>query len=73
MISKQWLLAVGMSAVLALGVAACGSDEPAQAQGGGQDEVAAAPDFSGTTLDGEEVSLGGFGGKPTILVFWASW
>ena len=32
-----------------------------------------AADFSGTTLDGAPVSLAGFKGKPTVLIFWASW
>lgn len=44
-------------------LAACGSSP------GG----AAAPDFSGTTLDGKSVSLSLYGGKPLILAFTASW
>ncbi len=32
-----------------------------------------APDFSGTTLDGQEVSLGGYEGQVLVLVFMASW
>jgi cytochrome oxidase Cu insertion factor (SCO1/SenC/PrrC family) len=34
---------------------------------------AAAPDFSGTTIAGQPVSLEGYGGKPLVLVFWGSW
>jgi thiol-disulfide isomerase/thioredoxin len=32
-----------------------------------------APDFSGTTLDGTQVSLSGYQGKPLVLNFMASW
>lgn len=34
---------------------------------------APAPDFSGVTLDGEQVSLSGYRGKPVVVVFMASW
>lgn len=49
---------------------------------GGEDSTAADPpqlgsdetrDFSGSTIDGEPVSLQTFQGRPTILIFWASW
>ncbi|MCJ7797604.1 MAG: redoxin domain-containing protein [Thermoleophilia bacterium] len=33
----------------------------------------AAPGFSGTTMDGQAVSLTSYAGKPLVLVFWASW
>lgn len=33
----------------------------------------AAPDFSGTTLDGTTISLKAFRGHPVLLNFWASW
>jgi peroxiredoxin len=32
-----------------------------------------APDFSGTTIDGETVKLSDFQGKPVMINFWASW
>ena len=32
-----------------------------------------APDFSGTTLDGQSVSLSMYRGKPLVLAFMASW
>jgi thiol-disulfide isomerase/thioredoxin len=32
-----------------------------------------APDFSGVTLDGVQVSLSAYRGKPVVLVFMASW
>jgi peroxiredoxin len=34
---------------------------------------AAAPDFTLTNLDGEEVSLSDFRGRPVIVNFWATW
>lgn len=33
----------------------------------------AAPDFSGVTLDGLDVSLSEYRGKPLVLAFMASW
>jgi hypothetical protein len=33
----------------------------------------ATPDFSGATLDGREVSLGDYRGRPLILAFMADW
>lgn len=33
----------------------------------------AAPAFSGTTMDGVTASLDAYKGKPTVLIFWASW
>jgi len=32
-----------------------------------------AADFSGVTTAGQEVSLGGYAGRPLVLAFWASW
>ena len=32
-----------------------------------------APDFSGVTIDGSEVSLSEYRGKPLVLAFMASW
>ena len=36
-------------------------------------EAAPAPDFTVTDMDGKEVALSDFRGKPVILNFWASW
>jgi thiol-disulfide isomerase/thioredoxin len=33
----------------------------------------AAPDFSLTTLDGKTITKASLQGKPTLLMFWASW
>jgi cytochrome c biogenesis protein CcmG, thiol:disulfide interchange protein DsbE len=46
--------------------AGCGSSTAAN-------EGKPAPDFSGTTLDGQSVSLGMYRGKPLVLAFMASW
>jgi cytochrome oxidase Cu insertion factor (SCO1/SenC/PrrC family) len=56
-------------------VLGCGSGDDSSsgttAAGGGSTSPAA--DFSGTTLDGQDVSLASFAGKPLVLVFWGSW
>ncbi|WP_417578800.1 redoxin domain-containing protein [Nitrincola sp.] len=36
-------------------------------------ESGTAPDFSGVTLAGEQVSLAGYAGEPLLLVVWAEW
>lgn len=59
--------AVILGTLLVLATAAlagCGSS------GGGGDT---APDFSGATLGGDEVSLAAYRGKPLVLAFMASW
>jgi hypothetical protein len=62
-------LVAGALMLLLLGVpltaAACG--------GGAEDAGSGAPAFSGSTIDGQSVSLDGFRGRPTVLIFWASW
>jgi hypothetical protein len=35
--------------------------------------VSPAPTFSGKTLAGDEISLGGYRGRPLVLAFMASW
>jgi peroxiredoxin len=35
--------------------------------------VDAAPDFTLTTLDGRTITKASLGGKPALLMFWASW
>ena len=34
---------------------------------------APAPDVTGTTLDGESISLGDFRGRPVLINVWSSW
>ena len=55
------------AAVLAL--VACGGAEEERAATPRQ----AAPTISGTTLDGRELSLKEFRGKPVMVNAWASW
>ena len=64
--------------VVALGAAACGSSSPEAGQSTSTESTAAAdtiqaPEFSGTTLEGTEVSLSEYRGKPLVLAFMASW
>jgi cytochrome c biogenesis protein CcmG/thiol:disulfide interchange protein DsbE len=64
-----------MALVFALSVlvAAClvwGGGAPAYAA---PEEGGPAPAFSGTTIDGQSVSLETFSGKPLVLLFWGSW
>ena len=47
-------------------LAGCGSS-------GGGSGGDTAPDFSGTTLSGADVSLAAYRGKPLVLAFMASW
>ncbi len=41
--------------------------------GSGGAKVRTAPDFSGVSLDGTQVSLSEYRGKPLVLAFMASW
>jgi thiol-disulfide isomerase/thioredoxin len=68
MMSHQYRTAAVLSALLTLAMvslAGC-SSLPSTESG-------LAPDFSGVTLDGAQVSLGDFQGKPLVVVFMASW
>lgn len=52
------------------------ASEPASeatAESGAEDTRVAAPDFTVTDADGNEVHLSDFVGKPVVLNFWASW
>lgn len=55
--------------VAAFALAGCGSSAPS----GTTAAAATAPDFSVTTLDGVDVSLSEYRGKPLVLAFMASW
>jgi hypothetical protein len=51
-------------------LAACGSDTTAPPP---QTPARSAPEISGTTLDGEKLSLSSFRGKPVVVNVWSSW
>ena len=36
-------------------------------------EKKAAPDFSLKALDGKQIALSDFKGKPVLIIFWATW
>ncbi len=60
-----------VGALLMMGVflvVGCGGSDP-----GGGASVKTAPDFSGITLEGSQVSLSEYRGKPLVLAFMASW
>ncbi len=57
------LALAGILVLVMAALAGCGSSGPASL----------APDFSGVTLDGTDVSLAGYRGKPVLLAFMASW
>jgi cytochrome oxidase Cu insertion factor (SCO1/SenC/PrrC family) len=60
---------VGALLVLATGLlAGCGGSTSSTAT-----TAKLAPDFTGVTLDGAEVSLSEYRGKPLVLAFMASW
>ena len=66
--------ALGALLVMVVGlVTGCGSSAGGPSSGSTATTLKAAPDFAGTTLDGAEVSLSAYKGKPLILAFMASW
>lgn len=71
--STSMVLVVGVVLIsLVVMLAGCSSS------GGDADSVGTmaptvAPEFSGTTLDGQQVALSDFLGEPVVLVFMASW
>lgn len=58
-VSLLGLVSVGLMVLVSLTLAGCGSKT--------------APDFSGTTIDGVDVSMAAYGGRPLVLAFMASW
>lgn len=76
----RWGLVVLMAVSALVFIAGCGSSGGTTAGTSGPITAATpagsrqlAPAFSGTTMDGAAISSEGFKGKPTVLVFWASW
>ena len=70
---KRIVMTLSLAALLValVALAGCGGSGGVSSGGGGAGAKAA--DFSGMTLDGQQVSLESFKGKPLALVFWASW
>lgn len=62
---KLFVLLLGMSALLLF---ACSSSDNKSLKVGN-----AAPDFTLKTINGEDLSLSSFKGKPIVLNFWATW
>lgn len=63
---------VALLAVLA--VAGCGGGEPAADPApAAPTEAAESSPVTGTTLDGETVSLADFRGRPVLVNVWSSW
>ena len=83
------VILIGVSAYLVMSLDAPAAEaaeevavEEAQAERSIEDEVAAttlihagdmAPDFTVEMLDGSSVTLSALQGKPTLLIFWATW
>ena len=74
---RSGLLTVAMLAFLVAVVGAlslgCGSGESSAAEDASNSSSSSDAGFSGVTLDGTEVSLSDFRGKPLVLVFMATW
>ncbi len=67
--SLRWILWIGISLILGVALVACGG-QAGQSQNAGE---GVAPDFSLNDLNGQQVTLSQFRGKPVMLNFWASW
>ena len=61
---------VALVAVLSVG---CGSADTATTGGASTSSTTLEAGFSGVTLDGTEVSLSEYRGRPLVLVFMATW
>ncbi len=79
---RSIVLVMGFALAVLLAVAVfaggCGGGDGAEAGSSGSssgepNSRSAAADFAGTTLDGAQVSLESYEGKPLALIFWASW
>lgn len=68
-----FVLLMGLTGVFGCGEQTATDGSGAAASPGSVDSRKPAPDFSGVTMDGAEVSLAGFEGKPLVIVFWGTW
>jgi len=79
--NRKWIIGVavllGLSIVVAGGVALAGRNEDEQASDTGLQVApvrgALAPDFALVNLEGENVSLSDFLGQPVLINLWATW
>lgn len=62
-----------MVALVAILLVGCGSDDDSATAGANTSSSLVEAGFSGVTLDGTEVSLSDYRGKPLVLVFMATW
>lgn len=74
---RSIVVVLGVLLAVALLAGGCGGSDGTSAASSGSSrgsvERSAAPDFKGDTLQGTEVSLDSYAGKPLALIFWASW
>jgi cytochrome oxidase Cu insertion factor (SCO1/SenC/PrrC family) len=66
-------MAAFLVALIAVLFVACGSPATSSTGGATATTAEANAGFSGVTLDGTEVSLSEYRGKPLVLAFMASW
>jgi cytochrome oxidase Cu insertion factor (SCO1/SenC/PrrC family) len=66
-------MAAFLVALIAVLSVACGSSATSSTGGATATTAKADAGFSGVTLDGTEVSLSQYRGKPLVLAFMASW
>ena len=66
-------MAAFLVALIAVLSVACGSSATSSTSGATSTTAQADAGFSGVTLDGTEVSLSQYRGKPLVLAFMASW
>jgi len=64
---SRWVASVGLVVIVGLLLAACGGSAQYPMPGN------PAPDFTLKDLQGRDVKLSQFKGKPVLLNFWASW
>jgi cytochrome oxidase Cu insertion factor (SCO1/SenC/PrrC family) len=62
-----------LAAVVFLAGCGGGDDRDAAPQPIATQAAVVAPEISGTTLDGETISLGDFRGRPVVVNVWSSW
>ena len=76
---RRWGAAVAAAAFAVVALGGCAGEEATAAADATGDEAALAtvgepaPDFTGTTADGEPISLAGLAGRPVWLTFGATW